>query len=179
MDTTLDTDALVALIQRVFSPGPDDRALAILVDLPDQAVPDTPSWRERRDMALGWWSQLADASDPLAWMARDYPSRCLTWWSQLTDASDHVPLETVSLVFFRNTHANNADLPPTATLFVGGEPPHDADSMTGPEVPFDDLFRRHSILLAPTPSSPSLRLSSAPHPSTGFAPPPCPASPGP
>ena len=42
------SEELVALVQRVFRPGPADRRLAILVDLPDAQVPDQPAWRGSR-----------------------------------------------------------------------------------------------------------------------------------
>ena len=44
----LSGEALVALIERVFRPRASDRAVAVLVDLPDQVRGDTPDWRERR-----------------------------------------------------------------------------------------------------------------------------------
>ena len=81
----LNAAELTALVRRVFHPRPEERALAILVDLPDQASPDEPAWRQRRQLAAGWAEQLAAAS------------------------AEH-GLE-VALYLYRNVRTNNADLP--------------------------------------------------------------------
>ena len=63
MSERLTPAELCALVTRVFAPGPADTALALLVDLPDQATPDTPTWRARRVLAADWAVDLAHARD--------------------------------------------------------------------------------------------------------------------
>lgn len=118
-------DELVALVQRVFVPGPKDHRLAILIDLPDSEVPDTEDWRALREMAAAWHTLLASRRGELG-------------------------LESVDLALYRNPRANNADLPKTCMLFTGGPLPPDAETMTGEATPFARLFDTHSILIAPT-----------------------------
>ena len=43
-DVQLDADDLARLIDRVFGHRPDDRAMAFLVDLPDERLADNPGW---------------------------------------------------------------------------------------------------------------------------------------
>ena len=50
----LSRDELVALVERVFEPGPDERRIGVMVDLPDAALPDNERWRSRRAMAADW-----------------------------------------------------------------------------------------------------------------------------
>ena len=54
MTETIDTQELKALIQSVFSPTADDRHLLLMVDVPDDALPDTDLWRIRRGLAQDW-----------------------------------------------------------------------------------------------------------------------------
>ncbi len=65
MSETLSAAELKALVQRVFQPTDTDRALAVLVDLPDTEVADNPAWKLRREMAAGWAEQLAGVSAEL------------------------------------------------------------------------------------------------------------------
>ncbi len=125
MSPDLDVTELQAMVRRVFQPGPDDRCLAILVDLPDEVVPDTPDWKARRTMATQWWRRLAEAPNKLG-------------------------LEAVQLVHFRNTRANNADLPEAGFVHVSGAPPAAMDQVRGHEVTFANLFETCQIFLAPT-----------------------------
>lgn len=91
MPTTLDTPELVRLIRTVFAPRADERALAVLADLPDKRLPDRPSWAARRRIATDWAARLAGAA---------------------TEAG----VAGARLVLYRNVGRNNADLPPTAWL---------------------------------------------------------------
>ena len=45
---------LVGLVRSVFPGHPEDRSLAILVDLPRDPAKDNPDWRARRAMAEEW-----------------------------------------------------------------------------------------------------------------------------
>ncbi len=132
----LDGEELAGLVERVFRPRPDERRLAILVDLPDAATPDRPAWRERREMAVDWAGKLAPMSS-------------------------RTGLEP-DLYFYRNVRINNADLPPGAWLHRGGPPPASADDADRSSTePFDSIFRSHPVILAPTEFSATAPLKNA------------------
>lgn len=134
--TTLDQAELVALVRRVFAPGPEDRAIAVLVDLPDAATPDHPDWAARRALAAEWAATLAGAAEETGLTTR--------------------------LVLYRNVGANNADLPERAWLHSGGALPTTADDLEGaPSVPFAAVFSDHPILIAPTEFSTTAPLKLA------------------
>jgi hypothetical protein len=78
---------LIQLIRTVFSPTTKDKALAVLVDIPDSLKQDNPAWKNRRRMAHDWLRQLRQAGEDL-------------------------PFETCDLIFYQNIGSNNADLPP-------------------------------------------------------------------
>ncbi|MBI5525088.1 MAG: hypothetical protein HY897_02060 [Deltaproteobacteria bacterium] len=125
MPHVLSADDLVALIKRVFVPGPMDTALAIIVDLPDAAVPDNDAWRARRKMASDWAAALQSKKAELG-------------------------IET-DLYVYRNTRAQNADLPRGAWLHAGHPLPESADALDpSAEVPFDVIFGTHRLFMAPT-----------------------------
>ncbi|HQP38213.1 MAG TPA: hypothetical protein PLI95_23675 [Polyangiaceae bacterium] len=127
---TLTGQELLALVERVFRPGKEDRTLAILTDLPDAAVPDLPAWAERRAMAVAWAKELA----------------------KLEPQSG---LRTV-LVAYRNVRHNNADLPSNAWVFSGAALdtlvlPADADSLpAGDARPMREVLQDNRLLIAPT-----------------------------
>jgi len=125
MNPTLETDDLVRLVRRVFQPGPGDKGLALLVDLPDERLPDNAVWAARRRMAADWHACLSRGARELG-------------------------LETVSLVFYRNARRNNADLPERAAVHAGGPLPEEAESVETAGEPFADILSRHQILLAVT-----------------------------
>jgi hypothetical protein len=125
MKEELSGEALAALIERVFQLRSSDRALGVLVDLPDALRKDTAEWRERREMAEQWVRRLAPHQQRLG-------------------------LE-IHLYLYRNVRTNNADLPRGANLHAGGPLPKDADELEAlAEVGFADIFRSHSIFLAVT-----------------------------
>jgi hypothetical protein len=125
MVDTLTRDELAALVERVFRPGPDDRALAILVDLPDERVPDNAEWLERRRMAVGWVRELSSFRERLG-------------------------LET-HLCLYRNVGTNNGDLPEKAWLRQGSPLPCNVVDLDATEaLPFSEIFCSHSLLIAPT-----------------------------
>ena len=88
--SALTADELTALVRRVFRPRENDRALGIIVDLPDDEVRDHAEWRERREIAVGW----ADALDSAR---RDHGLDVALYW-------------------YRNARSYNADLPGTKTV---------------------------------------------------------------
>jgi len=125
MTDNLEGPELVELVQRVFSPGHKDNAMAFLVDLPDPELEDNEQWRLRREMVLEWASALAPLTDTLGM--------------------------NVHLYLYRNTRTNNADLPEGAWAHRFGHLPVNADDLD-PEImePFDSIFRSHTIFIAPT-----------------------------
>jgi hypothetical protein len=133
---SLTDQELVQLIQRVFPRLENDRALAVVVDLPDDALRDHPEWATRRRLAADW----AEA---------------------LSRSAEEAGLEEVALIAYRNVRRNNADLPPTAFRITPDGLPESADGLSGDELPFEELFARFQILLAPTELSATAPLKLA------------------
>ncbi|HPF71831.1 MAG TPA: hypothetical protein PLQ13_14250 [Candidatus Krumholzibacteria bacterium] len=136
MAEILTATELRQLVARVFQPRPADRGLAIIVDVPDDRLPDNPDWAERRAMAAGWARALAGEAAALG-------------------------LERVTLAWYRNAGGNNADLPATCHLDAGGPVPEHADRLPGEGVPFGRLFADHGIVIAPTELSATAPLKVA------------------
>lgn len=126
---------LVALVRRVFQPRPGEKALAILVDLPDAKVPDDASWAARREIARDWTAELNAHRDELG-------------------------LET-HLVVYPNVHTNNGDLPERAWLHAGGPLPSAESLDPAASVSFTDLYAEHPILIALTKFSATAPLKLA------------------
>lgn len=123
----LTPEELKKLVQSVFAPRDSDRALAVLVDLPDEALPDDEHWRTRRELAHAWTKSLRDARDELA-------------------------VQEVLFCPYRNVRANNADLPAQiAVLPEDAELPADADAIEERWlISLDQMLERCSILIAMT-----------------------------
>jgi leucyl aminopeptidase (aminopeptidase T) len=119
------TDELVRLVELVFRPRPEDRRLALLVDLPDDALPDNEEWRQRRLMVVDWHRRFSEAADRLG-------------------------LEGASLVFYPNVRSNNADLPRSAAIHEGGTPPERAEELRGASIPTVKILSEHQIVIAAT-----------------------------
>ena len=136
MDDRLTGEELVALVRRVFRPQASEKALAVLVDLPDETVPDNPDWHARREIARGWVEELTARRDDLG-------------------------LET-HLVLYRNVRTNNGDLPEGAWYHAGGALPADAGTLDpAARVPFVSVLESHPILIAPTEFSATAPLKVA------------------
>ena len=148
----LAAEELMALVQRVFQPRPPDRSLAVLVDLPDQHLPDNPDWKARRSLAAGWVRRLQEIRD--------------------RHGLD------VHLVAYRNVRTNNADLPDEAWLQELSTAADSVEDLRAtPSVPLPEILREHQLVLAPTELSataplkvlaPQLRFRAATMP--GFSP---------
>jgi len=124
------------LVRKVFEPGPGDKAMAFLVDLPDAANKDDQQWFERRRMALEWAGELANARDSLGL--------------------------AVHLYLYRATGSQNGDLPETAWAHRFGPLPNTADDLDPSRAePFVSVFQTHSILIAPTQFSATAPLKAA------------------
>lgn len=120
----LETADLVALVRRVFRPTPQDRRIAVLVDLPGGALADDEAWRRRRRMAVDWVLRLQSAAGELA-LATD-------------------------LFVYPNVGANNADLPAQIAPCDPGRLVSGAAGSMGTPVPLLEILDTHSIVLAPT-----------------------------
>ena len=126
---------VAALVRRAFRLRPDDRALGILVDLPDAHRADRPDWRWRRQLAVSWRDALV---------------------RQQADLGLHV-----SLFAYRNVRLANADLPSELTRVDVGALPDDAEALAGTAVPLAELLGAHDIVLAPTELSATAPLKIA------------------
>ena len=124
-DERLDADELIALVRHVFAPTPEDRGLALLVDLPDSRLPDNPEWAARRLMVADWATMLAGRRDALGL--------------------------DVSLYAYRNVVTNNAELPASMTRVEPAKLPADAGGLDpGAAEPTEQVLSSHSLLIAPT-----------------------------
>lgn len=133
---SLSEQELVQLVQRVFPRHEGDKGLAVLVDLPDAALPDDEEWATRRRMAADWASALSRGAS-------------------------RIGLEEVALVAYRNVRRNNADLPAEAYLVSPDALPGDADRLDGEALAFEEVFSRFQLMLAPTQLSATAPLKLA------------------
>jgi hypothetical protein len=135
--TALDSRDLVRLVQSVFPPHPEDRILALLVDVPRSPESDNPDWKARRDLAWDWSCKLRE------------------------NAAD-IPLEEVRLVAFPDVGSNNAELPGNVVQ-VSAELPEAAGGLAaaGLETPLGKVFEEVQIFLAPTEYSTTAPLKNA------------------
>jgi hypothetical protein len=135
MDEELSGPELVALVRRVFQPRPSERAMAILVDLPDAQVPDDAPWAARRAIAEAWVKELTEAQADLGL--------------------------AVDLVVYPNVHTNNGDLPERAWVHRGGPLPPAASLDPAVSIALADLYATHPILIALTKFSATAPLKLA------------------
>ncbi len=125
MSETLSGAELVRLIRRVFTPTADDRALLVMVDLPDARTPDNTDWRMRRGIAADWVRALRTERAALGLDAR--------------------------LAAYRNVGQGNADLPPALHLVEPDALPAGAAALASlPATPVAELLAAHTIVMAPT-----------------------------
>ena len=127
MKDQLSSDELKALVKSVFSLRPEDKRLAMLVDVPDTTCPDNEAWHERRAIARDWAKELERFKSDLN-------------------------LESILLIAYPNVHSNNADLPETAYTVEAFDPGLNAEGLTarGTSRAFEELLEQHQIILAPT-----------------------------
>ncbi len=137
MSDILTAEELARLVERVFRPGPHDACLAVMVDLPDERLPDNDEWRARRELAAGWAQALADAAPDMG-------------------------LQRVTLAWYPNAGGNNADLPALCVPATPGVRLDHVDELEGRDaVPFASLFAEHSMIMAPTELSATAPLKVA------------------
>lgn len=136
MTERLSGDELVALVKRVFRPREHEAGLAILVDLPDILIPDNKDWTTRREIAADWLVKLSEREAELGLKA--------------------------NLVFYRNTHVNNGDLPECCWVYSGGLLPRMAEELDPEQsISFAELFAGTPILLVPSQFSATAPLKMA------------------
>ncbi|HEY3448061.1 MAG TPA: hypothetical protein VGK67_17015 [Myxococcales bacterium] len=127
MPASLSPEQMKTLLESVFRFQEEDRTLAVLVDVPNAAVPDHDAWRDRR--ALAW-----------------------EWKQTIEGQKEELGLSEVLLLGYENVGSNNNDLP--AVMVAVGSDPADLDarllSASGPEIPRDEVLGRSQILIAPT-----------------------------
>jgi len=137
MTESLTAYELRQLIERVFQPTARDRGLAIIVDLPDDRLPDNPDWQARRELAADWAAKLDEVKTELG-------------------------LPQVTLVWYPNVGGNNADLPADGVVAAPGTALHHARELVGQSTtPFAEIFANHSLVLAPTELSATAPLKVA------------------
>ncbi len=137
MSHVLNMVELISLVGSVFSPGPKDRVLGLLVDVPRDPEVDSQRWRERRDIAEGWRDILQAHIRQLG-------------------------LDSVRLFAYPDVGSNNADLPDSA-YEMGGPLPPEAKGLpaSGRKTDFSDIFSTCQLLMAPTEYSTTAPLKNA------------------
>ena len=95
---------LTALIRSVFSITKNDNSIAILIDLPDNRIPDNDAWKSRRRIVWEWTESLNREKKSLS-------------------------MESVTCFAYPNVHSNNADLPDTAYAITQSPESLDAECL--------------------------------------------------
>lgn len=116
-------DQLTRLLSSVFALRDREEGLTIMVDLPDDRVPDTAAWRDRRAIAGEWFETLQRRSGEL-------------------------PFSALTFCVYPNVGSNNNDLPETASVARG--PEEYARLPEGTVAPFDEILSSSSVVLALT-----------------------------
>jgi len=132
---------LSALVSRVFQPTAEDTRLGIMVDLPDEKVPDDAGWAARRAIAAEWAELLG---------------------MQVREAG----YET-RLLLYPNVHTNNGDLPGRCWIHAGGPVPASAAELDpAASVAMTEIFDTFPMLLALTKfsSTAPLKMAAKKHP---------------
>lgn len=142
MKDDLSTSDIKNLIHSVFSLRPEDNNLTIIVDVPDEKVPDNEAWRKRRELAADWYQKL-------------------------TLVKGELGLEQADLIYYPNVHSNNADLPNTAYFYEGSPIEIHASTLssTGDSFELEPKLAQYQIMLALTEFSATapLKLLSKKH----------------
>jgi len=127
---------LIDMVRRVFAPWPFEKALGVMVDLPDDKVADDPDWAARRAIASEWVASLRQSSGELGIEA--------------------------SLVAYANVHTNNGDLPDYAWVMNGGELPASVEGLDkNLACPMEKVYEDHPMLIAITKFSSTAPLKIA------------------
>lgn len=141
MSDALTASELADLVARVFVPTPEDRLLGILVDLPDDRVPDDAAWAERRAVAAEWVGLLQARVEEVGYGTH--------------------------LLLYPNVGTNNGDLPDRCWIHGDGPAPTHAGELDSAAArPMGEIFDTHGMLLAPTKFSATapLKVAARKHP---------------
>lgn len=103
--------------------GGRERALTLLVDLPDERVPDTAAWQDRRAIAGEWFETLERHSDRL-------------------------PFSAITFCVYPNVGSNNNDLPEQAVVAHGL--PEYSRLPDGDVKPLGSILEASSVVIAMT-----------------------------
>jgi hypothetical protein len=114
---------LSAILQTVFAPQPGERDLTFLVDLPDEHLPDTSDWVDRRRIAVEWFS-----------MVRSH----IEQW----------PFRALNFATYRNVGSNNASLPDTVEIAASASVTHDTLPLR--DATLGEVLERTSVVIALT-----------------------------
>lgn len=127
MTDTIEAQELKELIQSVFLPTPSDRHLLLIVDVPDNTLPDTDLWRIRRGLAQDWYRKLDAIKGELG-------------------------LETVQLLVYPNVHSNNAELPSWGVILETNLENMTSSKLAAMEkrVVVEDILANVQMVIAPT-----------------------------
>lgn len=123
MIKNLSFDELLTLFRSVFGLRHRESELTILIDLPDENVPDTDAWHDRRRIAGEWYGRVLQ-------------NRTKT------------PFSDVNLCTYKNVGSNNNNLPPfvkKVNEFLG-----DASLGSGMLVSLDEVLASSSVVIALT-----------------------------
>jgi hypothetical protein len=123
---TMTFEQLSALLSSVFALGERERWLTIMVDLPDERVPDSAAWQDRRAVAGEWFRMLHEHSREL-------------------------PFTSIALCVYPNVRSNNNDLPHHVTVAEGLE--EYAQLPDGRTLPLATVLESSSVVLALTQMS--------------------------
>lgn len=88
----LTTEQIDTLLRTCFNMSDQDKSIVILVDVPDEKLPDSVDWQFRRTFALQWYEQLSQF----------YGSQ-----------------KRVKIYYYPNVGANNGDLPTEIYIYTG------------------------------------------------------------
>lgn len=123
MIKNLSFDELLTLFRSVFGLRHRESELTILIDLPDENVPDTDAWHDRRRIAGEWYGRVLQ-------------NRTKT------------PFSDINLCTYKNVGSNNNNLPPfvkKVNEFLG-----DASLGSGMLVSLDEVLASSSVVIALT-----------------------------
>ena len=141
MSESLTAPELAALVARVFVPTAEDRLLGVMVDLPDDRVPDDASWAERREVAAEWVRLLQARAEAVGY--------------------------GTELLLYPNVGTNNGDLPSRCWIHGKGPVPAHAGALDpAAGVPMGEVFDTHPMLLSVTKFSATapLKVAARQHP---------------
>lgn len=133
MKKNLVWNELLNLLQSAFGLQPGESSLSILVDLPDDRLPDTDAWQDRREIAVEWWGMIRE---------------------HMND----IPFRGVHFCAYPNVGSNNNELPPVIGQCAWGEPVSFERSQ---KVPLEDILRDSSVVLAMTELSATAPLKNS------------------